>query len=150
MIPANCIRGTGKMPFAREVFVGDNYAPDDSGNYALALNSTGAMLPDGVVVCEAAINKPESAGEVIALEFFNSSTSDVVVPAETAAAVLVKAPTMMYRQDDPDIEKAELLGNIVTSAVSEISVSWMSLWRTRQWTRHTSKPRTKKLKIRTT
>ena len=138
------------MPFAREVFVGENYAPDDSGDYALALNSTGAKLPDGVVVCEAVINKPESAGEVIALEFFNSSTSDVVVLAETAAAVLVKAPTMMYRQDDPDIEKAELLGNIVTSAVSEISVLWMSLWRTRQWTRHTSKPRTKKLKIRTT
>ena len=96
MIPANCIRGTGKMPFAREVFVGENYAPDDSGDYALALNSTGAKLPDGVVVCEAAINKPESAGEVIALEFFNSSTSDVVVLAKTAAAVLVKAPTMSH------------------------------------------------------
>ena len=78
-------------------------------------------------LCEAAINKPESAGEAIALEFFNSSTSDVVVPAKTAAAVLVKAPTMMYRQDDPDIGKAELLGNIVTSAVSEISVLWMSV-----------------------
>ena len=81
VIPARTVRGAGRLPFAREVIVADGYVPG-VGSCVLALNSIDAKLPDGVVVCDGAINAPEAPGQVLALEFFNSSTSDVFVPGD--------------------------------------------------------------------